>query len=156
MRVKTEIEGKTKDVDIVSVTPENYIVPKGEEHLVHAVIEIRKFNQDSGKRISVPCIQKFGFKSWKMIVETNLKKQGYTITMLHDPSEWLEEQEKQRKAKSAAYAEAKAKAKSKEEEERKTAEKASLKAEILKELKEAGVIPSTPVKVDKTDAKAVK
>lgn len=156
MRVKAGTEGKTKDVEVINVTPENYIVPKGEEHLVHAVIEVRKFDADSGKRISIPRIQKFGVKSWRTSVETNLKKQGYTITMLHDPAEWLAEQEhdakvkaEQRAAKAAEDAEAKAKADAKAEEERRAAEKAALKAEILAELKDAGVIPAAPVKGDK-------
>ena len=44
MQVKTEIEGKFKDVSILNVTPENFIVPKGEEHLYHCRIEIKKFD----------------------------------------------------------------------------------------------------------------
>ena len=32
MQVKTEEEGKTKDVGLLEVTPENFIGPKGEEN----------------------------------------------------------------------------------------------------------------------------
>ena len=59
MRVKVS-EGKTKDVAIIDVTPENYIVPDNEKHLYHCVIEVRKFDGETGKRLSVPRIQKFG------------------------------------------------------------------------------------------------
>ena len=47
-------EGKTKDVAIIDVTPENYIVPDNEKHLYHCVIEIKKFDSETGKRLSIP------------------------------------------------------------------------------------------------------
>lgn len=100
MRVKTATEGKTKDVAIVDVTPDNYIVPENEKHLYHVVQEVRKFNTEDGKRMSIPRIQKYGKKGWETGIETNLKKQGYTITMLHDPNEWIKSQS-DKKAKSA-------------------------------------------------------
>ena len=128
MRVKVS-EGKTKDVAIIDVTPENYIVPDNEKHLYHCVIEIKKFDSETGKRLSIPCIQKFGKKGYENSIADNLKKQGYTITVLHDPNEYL-------KAKAEAD------------------EKAALKAEILAELKAAGVIPATTAKEPKADAKA--
>ena len=40
MHVKTATEGKTKDVAITDVTPENYIVPSNEQHLYHCIIEV--------------------------------------------------------------------------------------------------------------------
>ena len=43
MRVKAETEGKTKDVGLLDVTPENFIVPKGEESFYHCRIEVVKF-----------------------------------------------------------------------------------------------------------------
>lgn len=104
MRVKTGTEGKTKDVDIANVTPENYIVPDNEKHLYHAVIEIRKFDSETGKRLSVPRIQKFGKKAWENTVADNMKKQGYTVTILHDPNEWLAEKAEADKAKAAERA----------------------------------------------------
>lgn len=88
MQVQTK-EG-IKDVAIVDVTPENYIVKKGEEHLYHAVIEVKKFNANTGERQSKPRIQKFGKKSFESGgVRTNLVKQGYDIVILHDPNAWL-------------------------------------------------------------------
>lgn len=110
MRVKVS-EGKTKDVAIIDVTPENYIVPDNEKHLYHCVIEIKKFDSETGKRLSIPRIQKFGKKGYENSIADNLKKQGYTITVLHDPNEWLAEQAEANQAKAAARAEAQAKAK---------------------------------------------
>ena len=147
MRVKTATEGKTKDVAITDVTPENYIVPSNEQHLYHCVIEVRKFDSETGKRLSVPRIQKFGKKSFENGIWDALKKQGYTITVLHDPNEYVKAQAEE---KAAADAKAKAEAEAKAKAE----EKAALKAEILAELKAAGVIPAEPAKETKADAKA--
>lgn len=147
MRVKTATEGKTKDVAITDVTPENYIVPSNEQHFYHCVIEVRKFDGETGKRLSVPHIQKFGKKSFENGILDALKEQGYTITVLHDPNEYVKAQAEEKAAadtKAKAEAEAKAKAE----------EKAALKAEILAELKAAGVIPAEPAKETKADAKA--
>lgn len=168
MRVKVS-EGKTKDVAIIDVTPENYIVPDNEKHLYHCVIEIKKFDSETGKRLSIPRIQKFGKKGYENSIADNLKKQGYTITVLHDPNEYMkakaeaDEKAKAEKAKAAeekakadAKAKAKADAKAKAEADAKARaeEKAALKAEILAELKAAGVIPAEPAKETKADAKA--
>ena len=153
MRVKVS-EGKTKDVAIIDVTPENYIVPDNEKHLYHCVIEIKKFDSETGKRLSIPRIQKFGKKGYENSIADNLKKQGYTITVLHDPNEYMkakaeaDEKAKAEKAKADAKAKAEADAKARAEE------KAALKAEILAELKAAEVIPAEPAKETKADAKA--
>jgi hypothetical protein len=161
MRVKTATEGKTKDVAITDVTPENYIVPSNEQHLYHCVIEVRKFDSETGKRLSVPRIQKFGKKSFENGILDALKKQGYTITVLHDPNEYVKAQAEEKAARTAAQqkaaeekAAADAKAKAEAEAEAKAEEKAALKAEILAELKAAGVIPAEPAKETKADAKA--
>lgn len=106
MRVKVN-DGKTKDVAITDVTPENYIVPSNEQHLYHCVIEVRKFDSETGKRLSVPRIQKFGKKSFENGILDALKKQGYTITVLHDPNEYVKAQAEE---KAAADAKAKAEA----------------------------------------------
>lgn len=162
MRVKVS-EGKTKDVAIIDVTPENYIVPDNEKHLYHCVIEIKKFDSETGKRLSIPRIQKFGKKGYENSIADNLKKQGYTITVLHDPNEYMkakaeaDEKAKAEKAKAAeekAKAKANAKAKAEADAKARAEEKAALKAEILAELKAAGVIPAEPAKETKADAKA--
>lgn len=153
MRVKVS-EGKTKDVAIIDVTPENYIVPDNEKHLYHCVIEIKKFDSETGKRLSIPRIQKFGKKGYENSIADNLKKQGYTITVLHDPNEYMkakaeaDEKAKAEKAKADAKAKAEADAKARAEE------KAALEKEILEELKAAGIIPAAASKEPKADAKA--
>lgn len=155
MRVKVS-EGKTKDVAIIDVTPENYIVPDNEKHLYHCVIEIKKFDSETGKRLSIPRIQKFGKKGYENSIADNLKKQGYTITVLHDPNEYMkakaeaDEKAKAEKAKAnAEKAAADAKAKAEADAKARAEEKAALKAEILAELKAAGVIPAEPPKKPK-------
>ena len=160
MRVK-ESEGKTKDVAIIDVTPENYIIPDNEKHLYHCVIEIKKFDSETGKRLSIPRIQKFGKKGYENSIADNLKKQGYTITVLHDPNEYVKAQAEEKAARTAAQqkaaeekAAADAKAKAEAEAKAKAEEKAALKAKILEELKAAGVIPAEPAKETKADAKA--
>jgi hypothetical protein len=93
MEVKTTLGNK--DVQITEVTPENYILPKGEEHLFHALIEVKKFDPNTAKRQSVPRIQKFGKKTFESGgVHDNLKRQGYTVDILHDPNAWLEANKK--------------------------------------------------------------
>lgn len=159
MRVKVS-EGKTKDVAIIDVTPENYIVPDNEKHLYHCVIEIKKFDSETGKRLSIPRIQKFGKKGYENSIAEHLKKQGYTITVLHDPNEYVKAQAEEKAARTAAQqkaaeekAAADAKAKAEAEAKAKAEEKAALKAEILAELKAAGVIPAEPAKETKAEDK---
>lgn len=153
MRVKVS-EGKTKDVAIIDVTPENYIVPDNEKHLYHCVIEIKKFDSETGKRLSIPRIQKFGKKGYENSIADNLKKQGYTITVLYDPNEYMKAKAEADEKAKAEKAKADAKAKAEADVKARAEEKAALKAEILAELKAAGVIPATTAKEPKADAKA--
>lgn len=120
-----------RDLPIEMLTAENYIVPKGEEKDYHAVIEVRQFDQKTGKRLSKPRVQKFGRKAFEGHILSSLRKQGYEITILHDPNDWI----KANKAKLAAQAKAKAEAAAQAKE----AEKAAMKAEIIAELKAAGM-----------------
>ena len=133
MRVK--FGNSTKDVSIFDVTPENYIVPKGEEGTFHCRIEQTQFNPRNGKRQSRPRIQKFDAKMYPSILR-NLKLQGWDVEVLHDPTEFLKEQE----AKRQAMLEMTYKERKEAEEKRKAEERKALKDEILKELKEAGMI----------------
>lgn len=75
------------------MTPDNYVVPKGEEFVYHTVIEVRKFDPNTGKRLSVPRIQKFGRKMFEQTVRDELMKMGYTVTVLHDPRQAIAERE---------------------------------------------------------------
>lgn len=89
-----------RDTPIEKLTPDNYLVPKGEEQSYHAIIEVVQYDAKTGKKLSKPRIQKFGKKQFESNVLASLRKQGYTITILHDPNEWLAEQkEKAEKAK---------------------------------------------------------
>ena len=135
MRVK--FGNATKDVPILEVTAANYIVPQGEEGTYHCRIEQQQFNPQDGRRLSRPRIQKFEAKSWPS-VKRNLLQQGWTIDVLYDPTDYLnklKEQAQQTLAERQRLAE---EAKARERE----AMKEALKAELLAELKEAGVLKS--------------
>lgn len=135
--MKTEIEGKTKDVGLLDVTPENYIVPKGEENCYHCRIEVVKFHAETGERLSKPRIQVFGKKYFETFGLHDLRKQGFRVDILHDPNVW----EAANKEKIEANKRAKAETEAKAAAEAKAAEREQMKAEIIAELKAAGVIP---------------
>lgn len=139
MQVRTE-EGQIKDVNILDVTPENFIVPKGEEDCYHCRIEVKKFNQDTGERISKPRMQVFGKKFFESFGLHNLRKQGFTVDVMHDPNKWLQENEAELEAEKQKKAEAGAKAKAEAAEAEKKAMKEAMKAEILAELKAEGLL----------------
>lgn len=134
--MRTE-EGQIKDVNILDVTLENFIVPKGEEDCYHCRIEVKKFNQDTGERISKPRMQVFGKKFFESFGLHNLRKQGFTVDVMHDPNKWLQENEAKLEAEKQKKAEAGAKAKAEAE---KKAMKEAMKAEILAELKAEGLL----------------
>lgn len=138
-----------RDLPVAEITAANYIVPQGEEMSVHARIEVRQFDPKTGARISTPRIQKFGMKEWAGSVNSSLRKQGYSIEILHDP--WKFAQEHAAELKAAQ--EAKAKAEKEAADAKKAAELAAIKeqakAELLAELKAAGVIPSETQQADK-------
>ena len=131
-----------RDTPIEKLTADNYIVPKGEEKDYHAVIEVVQFDQKTGKRISQPRIQKFGKKIFEAHVLNSLRKQGYTVTILHDPNVWLKEQ--------AAKAE---QAKAEAEQAKAQAEQAKAQAE--QEKFDAAVDKAVSERVDAAVAAAV-
>ena len=137
--MRTE-EGQIKDVNILDVTPENFIVPKGEEDCYHCRIEVKKFNKDTGERISKPRMQVFGKKFFESFGLHNLIKQGFTVDVMHDPNKWLQENEAKLEAEKQKKAEAGAKAKAEAAEAEKKAMKEAMKAEILAELKAEGLL----------------
>lgn len=150
MRVK--FGAATKDVPILEVTPENYIVPKGEENTFHCRIEQTQFNPRNGKRISKPRIQKFDAKMYPTL-SRNLKQQGWDIVVLYDPTEYNAEQEaKRREMQEMTFQQRK-----EAEVKRKAAEREQIKKEILAELKEMGMLKApakggNTKKVEKADA----
>ena len=99
-----------RDTPIEKLTPEIYIVPKGEEKDYHAIIEVVQYDPKTGKKLSKPRVQMFGRKAFESHVQASLRKQGYAITILHDPNAWLAEQKAKAEAKAKADAESKAKA----------------------------------------------
>lgn len=90
MLVKTE--NGTHDVPMINaltgeynVNAGNYIVPAGEETLYHVIQEQKKFNAETGKRLSKPVIQKYGKKEYETIVQRQLRLQGFQVVVLHEP-----------------------------------------------------------------------
>ena len=138
-----------RDVPIEKLTPDNYIVPKGEERSYHCVIEVIQYDPKTGKKLSKPRVQKFGKKMFENIVLDTLRKQGYTITILHDPNNWIKEHQ----AKAAEKAKAEAEAKAKAEQEKFDAAVAAAVAKALAEEKakeeKAGKGPGRPPKDQK-------
>lgn len=126
---------------ILEVTAENYIVPQGEENTYHCRIEQIQFSPTTGKRLSRPMVQKFDAKLFPSIRRL-LKQQGWTIDVLYDPTEWLKEQKEKKEMTRAKRMELEAARKQKERD--------ALKAEILAELKAAGVIGEAKQKAPKT------
>lgn len=137
MRVK--FGSGTKDVPIIEVNAANYIVPQGEEGTYHVRQEITSFDPKTGKRLSQPRIQKYGPKEFKQIASI-LKQQGYEITVLHDPTDFLKKQEEELEALRNMTAEKKKELEQKRYEE----EKAKMEAAILEKLKaEYDIIPKS-------------
>lgn len=133
MRVK--FGNATKDVPIMEVTAENYIVPRGEEDTYHCKIEQTQFNPRNGKRLSRPRIQKFDSKMYAQVAR-NLRQQGWDIEVLYDPTEFIAERE----AKRVEMRDLTFKQRQEAEAKRKAAERKVLKDEILAELREAGML----------------
>ena len=139
MRVK--FGNATKDVPIVEVTAENYIVPRGEEDTYHCKIEQTQFNPRNGKRLSKPRIQKFDSKMYAQVAR-NLRQQGWDIEVLYDPTEFLAERE----AKRAEMRDLTFKQRQEKALAEKAAERKALKDEILAELEAKGLLkkPTQP------------
>lgn len=132
-----------RDTPIEKLTAENYIVPSGEEKDYHAVIEVVQYDAKTGKRLSRPRVQKFGKKIFEAHVADSLRKQGYTVTILHDPNAWLKEQA----AKSEQAAKEAAAAKAKAEQEKFDAAVAAAVAKALAE-RDAAKKPGRPAKAE--------
>lgn len=132
-----------RDTPIEKLTAENYIVPSGEEKDYHAVIEVVQYDSKTGKRLSHPRVQKFGKKIFEAHVADSLRKQGYTVTILHDPNTWMKEQA----AKSEQAAKEAAAAKAKAEQEKFDAAVAAAVAKALAE-RDAAKKPGRPAKAE--------
>lgn len=93
-------------IAIAELTAQNYEVPKGEEHLFHVLQEVKKWNVDTGKPINRPRVQKYGAKTFA-IVREDLVKQGYTLTVLHNPNEYALKKHQENETNAAQRAEEK-------------------------------------------------
>ena len=138
-----------RDLPIEKLTAENYIVPKGEEKDYHAVIEVREFDRKTGRRLSVPRVQKFGRKAFENHIQASLRKQGYDITILHNPNDWIKENQAKLEAQAKAKLESQAEALKAEKE----AQKAAMKAEIIAELKSEGLLAESAEETSKKGGK---
>lgn len=118
-----------RDVAIEELTPENYLVPAGEEGSYHCVIEVKQFDHKTGEKISRPRIQKFGKKIFETLVRDIMLRQGYEIKILHNPNEWMKEQAAKKAEAQKKAAEA---AKKAEKEKFDAAVKAAVAEEIAK------------------------
>ena len=94
-------DGRTKDVQLKDVTPENYIVDDKETRYYHCLIEVKRFDASTGKRLSTPRIQKFEPRAFDSFIRRELELQGYDVVVLHNPKEWAK-RETERKAEAKA------------------------------------------------------
>ena len=93
------------------------------------MIEVVQYDPKTGVKLSKPRVQKFGKKQFEASVKNSLRKQGYTITILHDPNAWIKDQQAKAEKAKAEKAAAKAKA----EQERFDAAVAAAVAKALSE-----------------------
>lgn len=143
-------DGREKDVAVTEVTADNYICPDNERGIWHAIIEVLKFDPNTGARLSRPRVQKFDDKCWKMMRE-QLRLQGYTITILHDPTEYLAQQadnaknaeKARREAQQRAIDKAVAEALAKQAEQQQAAIDAAVAAALAKARKKKSPTTST-------------
>ena len=111
------------------MTRETYEVPEGEEGVFHAKIEIKSFDARTGKKQSTPRIQKFDYKAFKAL-QARLKNQGYDIEILHNPTDFIKEEQ----AAKAALRKRQIEQRAKTAADRKQEEREALKEEIRKEM----------------------
>lgn len=107
-KIKTEMliktsDGRLKDVtNLLDVNAENYIVPDNERESYHCIIEVKKFDANTGARLSRPMLQKFDAKTF-MFLREQFKLQGWSIEILYDPTQYLaEKKDAQRNAQKVA------------------------------------------------------
>ena len=75
------------ETDNGRISPADYEVPKGEEHIVHVEIERTSFNPNTGKKKSVPKVQKFDDRAW-LNFKKHAKQQGFIhVRVLHAPDD---------------------------------------------------------------------
>lgn len=113
--------------------------------MYHCRIEVKKFDGDTGERLSRPKLCKFEPKFFEAFGLHNLRQQGYTVDVLHNPREW----EQAHAAEKAEQEQAKAR----QAAEKAAADREAMKAEIIAELKAAGIIPGEKKETKQTTNK---
>lgn len=79
------IETKEGMKSLLEVTKNDYIVPKGEELLVHYTAEKVLIDSKTGKRLSHPDLIKTDVKMFETIIKRNLELQDYSVNILFHP-----------------------------------------------------------------------
>ena len=136
---------RTKDgimVSILDLTADNFDCPKGEEARYHCRIEQVKFDSNTGKRLSTPRIQIFGKKEFENGMLHNLRQQGYTVEVLHNPTEWLKANAERVAAEKAARTQAAKEAAEKRQREADEAKEAAMTEKIMAKLRAEGWAPA--------------
>ena len=75
---------QNQNLPLLSISRENYKVPKGEEHVVHYKAERVIYTRDGMTRLSKPSLVKTNVRMFDE-VKRNLELQGYTIEILYHP-----------------------------------------------------------------------
>lgn len=128
---------------IDQVNAGNFKVPKGEEHLYHVKIEVPQYDPSTGQKVSLPRIQAFGAKMFKSKLSTELKRVGYKLEILHDPTEFIEARKEEKKLTRGEQVRNKVMAELREagllkDPNHKSEEE--IRAELMAELKEKGLL----------------
>lgn len=61
-------------------------MPVAERHLYHVLQEKQKFDSQTGERLSVPFVQKYGQREFEAFIKRRLEGQGWKLTILFDPT----------------------------------------------------------------------
>lgn len=80
-----KIETKEGRKSLLEVTHDIFIVPKGQEHLVHYTAEIVHRDPKTGRRTSEPQLRRCSLRLFDTIVKRNLELQGWVLNILHHP-----------------------------------------------------------------------
>lgn len=74
-----------KNLPVLDITAENYLVEDFEKGFYHCKLERKLFSSTDGSRLSRPEIQKFEPKGFERIYR-NLRELGYDVEILYDPT----------------------------------------------------------------------
>ena len=139
--MKVKFKNGIKDVPLSEVTAANYIVPAKERHFWHVLQEKVEYDRSNGKRLSRPVLQKYDTKAFPA-TQKYLRDAGYTITVLHDPTSWMQAQQ----AAAAKAEDVRKEARKQAAAAERKALKDELRKELMAELKEAGLLKKTAKK----------